>query len=152
MCSSMTIKGNFTILVPIPPQAANQGRLILLTGIPAKISLTLLVLTLPFRFAYAEESMASYTTCGVYHRMMVGAMRSDSHLEALAEAHQKKMNYYITLAKRAGREEYGDKLGEELFNDEWAFVQAEMTDRINRNYVNISRLKYRYQERCQPSE
>ena len=96
--------------------------------------------------------MSSYTTCGVYHRMMVGAMRSDSHLEALAEAHQKKMNYYITLANRAGREEYGDELGEELFNDEWAFVQAEMTNRINRNYVNISRLKYRYQERCKPSE
>ena len=97
----MTIKGNFTIFVPIPPQADNQGRLILLTGIPVKISLTLLVLTLPFRLPLKVHG--SYTTCGVYHRMMVGAMRSDSHLEALAEAHQKKMNYYITLAKRAGR-------------------------------------------------
>lgn len=111
-------------------------------------SLFVILILLPIGAPQAGESMASYTTCAVYHRMMVGAMRSSANLQVLADKHMELMNDYIALAKKASDDDYGEELGEELFNDEWAAIQAEMTDRINRNYVNISRLKYRYQERC----
>ena len=111
-------------------------------------SLLMVLIVLPIEASQAGESMASYTTCAVYHRMMVGAMRSSANLQALSDSHMEQMNDYIALAKKASYDDYGEELGEELFNDEWADIQAEMTDRINRNYVNISRLKFRYQERC----
>ena len=92
--------------------------------------------------------MTDYTTCAVYHRMMAGAMRRKGNLGALVEVQIEKMNQFVELAKKSSRQEYGLELGEEIFNEEWAAIQAEMTDQINRNYENISRLRLRYQASC----
>ena len=96
----------------------------------------------------AEESMTNYTICAVYHRMLAGAMRRKGNLGALVDVQIEKMNRFVELAKRSSQKEYGPELGEEIFNDEWAAIQVEMTDQINRNFDNISRLRLRYQVSC----
>ena len=110
--------------------------------------LILALTTLPFWSLIAEESMTRYTICAVYHRMMVGAMRQKGNLGALADVHMERMNLFLEQAKRSSHEEYGEELGEEIFSDEWAAIQSDMTDQINRNYNNISRLRLRYQVPC----
>ena len=59
------------------------------------------------------------------------------------------MNFFIERAKQLNRETYGEELGTEIFNDEWAAIQLDMTDKINRNYDNISKLRLRYKESCE---
>ena len=94
-----------------------------------------------------SPTMNDYTVCAVYHRMMVGSFqRSGRDFQAMAE--REKMDSLIKKAKHLARGEYGDELAEELFLDEWRAILANMNDQINRNYVNISRLKYRYKNRC----
>ncbi|MCZ6502332.1 MAG: hypothetical protein O6945_07445 [Gammaproteobacteria bacterium] len=94
-----------------------------------------------------SPTTSDYTVCAVYHRMMVGSFqRSGRDWQAMAE--REKMDSLIKKAKHLARDEYGDELAEELFLDEWRAVLARMNDQINRNYKNISRLKYRYKNRC----
>jgi hypothetical protein len=94
-------------------------------------------------------SMADYTTCAVYHRMMVGAFqRGGRDMGIMADMEREKMDLLIRNAKLQAREEYGDDLAEELFQEEWRATLADMTNQINRNYENVSRLKYRYKNRC----
>ena len=111
--------------------------------------LTFSLISLPSWTATAEELMSSYTTCAVYHRMMAGAMRRRGNLDSLFDAEIEKMNFFVERAKQLNRETYGEELGAEIFNDEWAAIQLNMTDMINRNYDNISKLRLRYKERCE---
>ena len=110
------------------------------------VSLASLVL-LQDAFA-ATETMADYTTCAVYQRMTIGAMRRQGNLDVLVNGEREKMNQFTELAKQAGIEEYGEELSEEIFNDEWQAILGEMTDQINHNYDNFSRLRLIYRERC----
>ncbi|MFP6807973.1 MAG: hypothetical protein VB957_12480 [Pseudomonadales bacterium] len=96
-----------------------------------------------------SESMSEYTTCAVYHRMMAGSFRRKSGLANLAELETEKMDTLVTKAKAIAIEEDGEELGEEIFLEEWRDTLAYMTDQINRDYDNITRLKYRYKKRCQ---
>ena len=116
--------------------------------IPFLCCFSIALLVLPVYTFADTETMAEYTTCAVYHRMTVGAMRRAGNLDALADGEREKMNRFIDLAKEAGIEEYGEELSDEIFNDEWQAITAEMTDLINRNYDNVSKLKYLYRERC----
>ncbi len=94
-----------------------------------------------------SPTMSDYTICAVYHRMMVGSFQSNGRdFQAMAE--REKMDSMIKKAKHLARDEYGDELAEELFLDEWRAILANMNDQINRNYVNVSRIKYRYKDRC----
>lgn len=92
--------------------------------------------------------MGEYTTCAVYHRMLAGSLRRKQGLQNLADLASEKMEFFVDEAKKIAVEEYGEELGEEMFLDEWRAELAYMTDQINRNYENISRLKFRYNERC----
>ena len=111
--------------------------------------LTFFLISLPSWTATAEELMSSYTTCAVYHRMMAGAMRRKGNLDSLFDAEVEKMNFFVERAKKLNRETYGEELGDEIFNDEWAAIQLDMTDKINRNYDNVSKLRLRYKENCE---
>ena len=96
-----------------------------------------------------SATMSDYTICAVYHRMIVGSIqRSGRDLQVLAEIEREKMESLIKKAKHLARKEFGDELGEELFLDEWRAILGSMTNQINRNYENVSRLKYRYKNRC----
>ena len=58
------------------------------------------------------------------------------------------MNLFAERAKSLSHQEYGKDLGDDIFNEEWKAIQSDMTDQINRNYDNISRLRLRYKEGC----
>ena len=94
----------------------------------------------------AASTMSDYTSCAVYYRMQVGHFKSRD-LAPMADLEREKMNTLMEFAKNAADAEYGD-MGEELFNEQWRDILTEMTDVINRNYTNISRLKQRYGKRC----
>ncbi len=94
--------------------------------------------------------MSDYTTCAVYYRMSIGAMKNRGNVQALEAEEREKMNVLIAKAKEVGIDEFGDEaFMEEMFQDEWEAVLAEMTDQINRNYANFSRIKYKYKNRCE---
>ena len=80
--------------------------------------------------------------------MTIGAMQRQGNLGALVDGEREKMNEFIALAKQAGIEEYGEELSKENFDDEWKAILTEMTDLINRNYDNVSKLRLIYRERC----
>lgn len=110
--------------------------------------LCLIILLVSFQAQAEPASMEDYTTCAVYHRMLASAFKRDRDLQIMAELEIEKMNSFITSAKTAGTEEYGQDLVEQLFQDEWNAVLSYMTDQINRSYQNVSRLKVRYKTRC----
>ncbi|MCH7742951.1 MAG: hypothetical protein IIB71_09870 [Proteobacteria bacterium] len=96
-----------------------------------------------------EATMSDYTLCAVYHRMMIGSIqRSGRDLQVIVQIEREKMDALIKKAKHLARKEFGDELAEELFLDEWRAILGSMTNQINRNYENVSRLKYRYKNRC----
>ncbi len=93
----------------------------------------------------SAASFNDYTTCAVYFRMQVGHFKSRD-LTPIADIEQEKMDRMVTQGRKAAIAEFDD---EEMFDIEWRTILAEMTDEINRNYENISRIKYRYDERCE---
>ncbi len=106
------------------------------------ISLLLVLSVSPAWAAPADTAgFEDYATCAVYFRMVVGGMRSRG-AGALASIEQEKMDRMIEMAK-------GKAAAEEDFNAAWRRILADMTDTINRNYQNVSRLKYRYDDRCE---
>lgn len=94
---------------------------------------------------------SEYVTCAVYFRMVVGSMSSryGRDLAALAEVEKDKMNLLMTQARQAIAREYGSELAEEMFQEEWQYALAKLTDEMNRNYEFINRLRYRYDNRCE---
>lgn len=98
-----------------------------------------------------EYEMYDYVTCAVYFRMIVGSMsaRNGSDLGTLVEIEREKMNKAMALGRASANEEYGAAMADEMFDSQWRDVLADMTDQINRNYQNIHRLKYRYEDRCE---
>lgn len=95
-------------------------------------------------------SMDDYVTCAVYYRMIVGSLSSrfGSDLAELVNIQKENMYKMMVMARSAATEEYGKDLGEDLFQDQWQAIFMDMTDQINRNYDNIAKLKYRYNQRC----
>ena len=110
--------------------------------------LCLIILFVSFQAQAEPASMEDYTTCAVYHRMLASAFKRDGELQIMAELEIEKMNSFISRAKTAGTEEYGQDLVEQLFQDDWNAILSDMTDQINRSYENVSRLKVRYKSRC----
>lgn len=108
-----------------------------------------LLLLMPLAFGEAESNtMDTYTTCAVYHRMVAGAFqRRGPDLQSLMNLETEKMESWTKKAKQLAHEQYGDE-AEKMFLEQWRLTQVNMTDQINRNYKNISRLKYRYGDRC----
>jgi len=98
-----------------------------------------------------DPSMDQYVTCAVYYRMLVGSFSSryGRGLDAMADINREKMDKAIKLGKAAAVHEHGQALADEKFNAAWADVLAVMTDEINRNYDNISRIKYKYRNGCE---
>lgn len=106
------------------------------------ISLLIMLSVSPARALDAgAATFEDYATCAVYFRMVVGGMRSRG-ASALASIEQEKMDRMIEMAK-------GKAAAGEDFNAAWRRILADMTDTINRNYQNVSRLKYRYDDRCE---
>lgn len=111
----------------------------------------------PAQAAASEDSRASQyvmyelVTCAVYFRMVVGSMspRYGRDLGALLETERDKMNKLMALARVRAAAEYGEDMAEEMFQSEWRAILGEMTDQINRSYENISRLRTRYDARCE---
>ncbi len=106
---------------------------------------------LPVSNVLAQEvgyDQSDYTTCAVYHRMFVGYFQRVKNLPTMAELEKEKMTLLMERAQEMAVADFGDEFGEEMFQEEWQAVLAEMTDRINRNYENVSRLKGFYQNRC----
>jgi len=98
----------------------------------------------------SAPSMDDYVVCAVYYRMIVGSMSpgyGSGHTE-LIDIPKQNMADMMELARTAASAEYGEELGEELFQDQWRAEFQDMTDQINRNYDNIIRLKVRYDKRC----
>lgn len=95
--------------------------------------------------------MYEYVTCAVYFRMIVGSMsgRQRSGLGPLVDVEKEKMNRAMALGRTKARAEYGEEMAAEMFDTEWRAILADMTDQINRNYDNVNRLKYRYDNRCE---
>ena len=95
------------------------------------------------------DTMAEYTLCAVYHRMIASQLSREQQLDDLADIEKEKMQDMITLAKAAANQEQGIEFGAEAFLDEWRYHIGQMEKRIDKNYANMYRLKYRYREHCQ---
>jgi hypothetical protein len=112
---------------------------------------SVLVLALASANVYAEtesNSMAEYTTCAVYHRMLAGAYRQDSQSPDLADIEIEKMNAFIASAKHVGKQTFGAEAVESEFLQVWREDTQLMESQINRNYKNIARLRINHKQRC----
>lgn len=101
------------------------------------------------RAASPEVTLSGATVCAVYFRMVVGSMRYGRDLGPLADVEREKMDRAMAIAREKAKEEFGEDMAEEIFQSEWRAILAEMTDDINRNYDNVSKLRYRYDDRCE---
>lgn len=99
------------------------------------------------------RSMGEHVTCGVLFRILAGGMlqkdrTSTADFRAIADWYKERAFEEIAAAKRAATELYGDELAFELFDEEWQTVYGDMMNQIGNNYRNLSRLRYRYGDRC----
>jgi hypothetical protein len=101
-----------------------------------------------FSLPSVAAELYDLTQCAVYHRMIASELANRKQLDIVADAEKEKMFALMALAKAAAREEYGDELAEQMFQEEWAYHINAMMKAIDKNYDNIYRLKYRYRERC----
>lgn len=119
--------------------------------------IALLARTLYFRWVCCFCLIASFSldlhadykdhiTCAVYHRMLIGGLKSRG-LDELTYAESEKMNTQIDLANLAGDTTF-ESFSQNQFNQDWATILKTMTDQINNSYRNIYILKARYQTRC----
>jgi len=112
---------------------------------------SVLVLALASTNVFAEtesNSMAQYTTCAVYHRMLAGAYRQDSQTPDLVDIEIEKMNAFIASAKNVGKQTFGVEAVEQEFLLAWREDTQLMESQINRNYKNIARLRINHKQRC----
>lgn len=94
----------------------------------------------------AQPDYNDHLNCAVYHRMLIGALKSKG-LDELTLADREKMQAQIELAKRAGKAE-SDTFSQAQFNEDWAETLNVMSTQINSNYQNLYVLKARYQNHC----
>jgi len=96
-----------------------------------------------------EPGIDELVQCAMFHRMMAASFSDEfgSGLESLQGVELEKMQGFVKRARDLSDQQLGDD-AEAAFNDEWQYYLKEMFDQINRNYKNVSRLKYRYRERC----
>jgi pimeloyl-CoA synthetase len=112
---------------------------------------SVLALALASTSVFAEtesNSMAQYTTCAVYHRMLAGAYRQDSQTPDLVDIEIEKMNAFIASAKNVGKQTFGVEAVESEFLLAWREDTQLMESQINRNYKNIARLRINHKRRC----
>lgn len=109
----------------------------------------LLLLLMPLAIGAPEsKTMHTYITCAVYHRMVAGAFqRRGAGLQSMMDLETEKMESWTKKARQLAHVQYGGE-AEAMFLEQWRSSFADMMDQINRNYENISRLKYRYGDRC----
>ncbi len=96
-----------------------------------------------------EPGLTDYVRCAMFHRMMAASFSSrfGSGLESLQIVETEKMQAFVKHSRELAEKDFPDE-AKDIFNDEWQFYLKDMFDQINRNYKNVSRLKYRYRERC----
>lgn len=94
-------------------------------------------------------SVYEYVTCGVYFRMLIGALKIKANdLSSLEEVYMDQMNRAIRAGRHAAKDEWGEKDADEEFDLEWKTVYGEMSTEIDRNFTKIRRLKMKYADRC----
>ena len=104
--------------------------------------------------ASEPRSMSEHVTCGVLFRILAGGSQhqdrtSAADMQAMTNWYKERAFEEIAAGKRAAVEEFGDEeFGTEMFDDEWQAVYADMMNQMARNYRNLSRLRYRYGDRC----
>tara|TARA_Y100001934_G_scaffold192392_1_gene226923 strand:+ start:246 stop:632 length:387 start_codon:yes stop_codon:yes gene_type:complete len=101
-----------------------------------------------------DRSMGEHVTCGVLFRILAGGMlqkdrTSGVDYSAMATWYKERAFEEIAAAKRAAADLYGDDLAGEIFDEEWQAVYGDMMNQIDRNYQKLSRLRYRYGDRCE---
>jgi len=121
-----------------------------------KIKITAILIGILTSFTcFAEEEVTSeygvndYVQCAVFHRMMAASFSAQygSGLESLQISETEKLQSFVKHAKKTAELD-NPETAEEVFNEEWQYYLREMFDEINRSYKNVSRLKYRYRQRC----
>jgi len=93
-----------------------------------------------------QADYKDHITCAVYHRMLIGNLKSRG-LDELTYAESEKMKTQIDMANLAG-DAYFESFSQNQFNKDWASILDHMTVQINHNYGNVYLLKARYQTRC----
>ena len=94
----------------------------------------------------AQPTYNNHLTCAVYHRMLIGALKSKG-MDQLTLADREQMQVQIELAKLAGNAE-SEAFSEAQFKEDWAERLNVMTEQINSNYQNLYSLKARYKDQC----
>ena len=93
-----------------------------------------------------QADYKDHITCAVYHRMLIGNLKSRG-LDELTYAESEKMKTQIDLANLAGDTNF-ESFSQNQFKQDWATILESMTVQINHNYGNVYLLKARYQTRC----
>ncbi len=117
----------------------------------SRLKATVLTLALSSANVFAEtdsNSMESYTTCAVYHRMLAGAYMRESQSPELANLETQKMHVFIANAKRVGPQALSAEAIEQLFLKAWRADLQRMETQIRGNYKNIRRLRLEYKKTC----
>ena len=112
---------------------------------------SVLALALASTSVFAEtesNSMAQYTTCAVYHRMLAGAYRQDSQTPDLVDIEIEKMNAFIASAKNVGKQTFSVEAVEQVFLQAWRKDTQLMESQTIRYYNNIARLRIKLKQRC----
>lgn len=95
-------------------------------------------------------AMRAHTTCAVYFRMIAGSIEANAGDDsALAYLPKGKMSALADAARSDAVKAYGSEHAEARFDVAWRSILADMTDQINRNYRNITRLRVRYEDGCE---
>lgn len=97
--------------------------------------------------------MGDHITCGVLFGIMTGSLissdrHSDADLAALSTYYKERTVASVAAGKAAAVREYGEDLGPEIYADEWRAVYSDMMEEMGRNYARLSRLRYKYGDRC----
>ena len=111
-----------------------------------------LVSQAPFVLAEQQKApgMSEYVTCAVYFRMIAGSIQSHAGPDSvLADLAKGKMSTLADAARASAAKEFGTEHAEDKFDAAWRATLKDMTDQINRNYDNVTHLRYRYGDRCE---
>ena len=129
----------------LPPMKKPSTKLLLRSGMNYLLRIGGFYLIAGFALA-AQPDYNDHLTCAVYHRMLIGALKSKG-MDQLTLADREQMQVQIELAKLAGNAEF-EAFTETQFNGDWAEKFNLMTRQINSNYQNLYSLKARYKDQC----
>ncbi len=117
------------------------------------LALVACLFLIPGPAAADEQNMDEEILCGVFYRVMVGALMSQdrargSDRSALIELYQQRMYDRMAKARTLTTEAFGEEDGPAYFDLQWRSVYAELIGAIDRNYSRLYMLRNRYGDRC----